>query len=64
MAKLTVNSPGAQAKEGETIPIRHCLAEKEFIVTHDPSVTTVYENFQRSVRLYGIFIHLAFSHAA
>ena len=54
MPNLTIKSPGAVEKEGETVPIRHRLAEDGFISTHDPDVTTIYENFQHSVRLYGI----------
>ena len=55
VAKLPINSPGAEAKEGETIPFRHPLAENGFITTFDPSVKTIYDNFQRSLRIYGIF---------
>jgi hypothetical protein len=51
---LTINSSGEDAKEGETIPVRHPLAANGLILTHDPSVTTIYENFHHSVRLYGI----------
>lgn len=51
--QLTIDSPGAIAKEGETIPFRHPLAKNEFIITHDSSVTTIYDNFQRSVRIFG-----------
>jgi hypothetical protein len=54
IAKLTVTSPGAQVREGETLPFRHPMAENGLLVTHDPSVATVYDNFHRSVRLFGI----------
>lgn len=51
--KLTVVSLGAQQRERETLPFRHPLSENGLMVTHDPNVTTIYDNFQRSVRLYG-----------
>lgn len=55
VAKLTVTSPGAKEREGETLPFRHPMAENGLMVTHDPSVTTVYENFHRSVKLFGTY---------
>lgn len=52
---LSVESPGAEAREGEGLPRRHPLvANGDFIQTYDDSVTTLYESFMLSVRKFGI----------
>lgn len=48
-----IETPNRPEVEGETRPIRHALAKKRFITKYTETITTLYENFLRSMRAYG-----------
>ena len=49
----TVEVPGVQPVEGETIPRRHPLAKDGLITTPSPDITTAYELMRVTVAKYG-----------
>ena len=50
---FTIESPGAQKQEGETIPRRHPSAKDGLITTPEPDVRTVYELVRRGASKFG-----------
>lgn len=50
---FTVEAPGYEHKEGETIPRRHPAAKDGLILRPAEDVATTYDNFRRSARLFG-----------
>jgi long-chain acyl-CoA synthetase len=50
---FSVEVPGVQKKEGETIPRRHPVAKDGLITTPDPEVRTVYELVRRGASKFG-----------
>lgn len=51
--QFTVEVPGVEKKDGETIPRRHPAAKNGLITTPDPDVRTVYDLVRRGGRLFG-----------
>lgn len=50
---FTVEAPGYEAVPGETIPRRHPLAKDGLVKRISDDVSTTYENFRRSARVFG-----------
>ncbi|KAJ5666182.1 Long-chain-fatty-acid--CoA ligase 1 [Penicillium maclennaniae] len=50
---FSVEATGYEPVEGETIPRRHPAAKDKLIVRPSEDVTTTYDNFRRSARLFG-----------
>ncbi|KAJ5907485.1 Long-chain-fatty-acid--CoA ligase 1 [Penicillium taxi] len=50
---FSVEVPGVQRVEGETIPRRHPAAKNGLVLRPSEDVSTTYENFRRSARLFG-----------
>ena len=50
---FSVDVPGVEKKEGETIPRRHPAAKDGLITTPDPKVATVYDIVRRSAEKFG-----------
>ncbi|KAJ5233048.1 Long-chain-fatty-acid--CoA ligase 1 [Penicillium chermesinum] len=50
---FTVEVPGVEPVEGETIPRRHPEAKDGLILRPSEDVATTYDNFRRSARLFG-----------
>ncbi|KAJ5327894.1 hypothetical protein N7541_009001 [Penicillium brevicompactum] len=50
---FSVEAPGYEPVEGETIPRRHPAAKDGLILRPSEDVTTTYENFRRSARVFG-----------
>ncbi|KAJ5143879.1 AMP-dependent synthetase/ligase [Penicillium bovifimosum] len=50
---FTVEAPGYEPVPGETIPRRHPKAKNGLITRISDDVTTTYENFRRSARVFG-----------
>lgn len=50
---FSVEAPGYERVEGETIPRRLPAAKDGLILTPSEDVATVYDNFRRSARLFG-----------
>jgi long-chain acyl-CoA synthetase len=50
---FSVEVPGVQKKEGETIPRRHPAAKDGLISTPDPEVRTVYDLVRRGASKFG-----------
>ncbi|KAJ5787712.1 hypothetical protein N7457_002702 [Penicillium paradoxum] len=50
---FTVEVPGYEPVPGETIPRRHPLAKNGLVTRISDDVSTTYENFRRSARLFG-----------
>ncbi|KAJ5725619.1 Long-chain-fatty-acid--CoA ligase 1 [Penicillium malachiteum] len=50
---FSVEAPGYEPVEGETIPRRHPAAKNGLILRPSEDVGTTYENFRRSARLFG-----------
>ncbi|CAI7624796.1 Long-chain-fatty-acid--CoA ligase 1 [Penicillium manginii] len=50
---FSVEAPGYEPVEGETIPRRHPAAKDGLILRPSEDVATTYDNFRRSARLFG-----------
>jgi long-chain acyl-CoA synthetase len=50
---FSVEAPGYEPVAGETIPRRHPAAKDGLILRPSEDVTTTYENFRRSARVFG-----------
>lgn len=50
---FTVEAPGYEPVDGETIPRRHPAAKDGLILRPSEDVSTTYENFRRSARVFG-----------
>jgi long-chain acyl-CoA synthetase len=50
---FSVEVPGVQKKDGETIPRRNPMAKDELITIPESGITTTYENLLRSVKKFG-----------
>ncbi|KAJ5149925.1 Long-chain-fatty-acid--CoA ligase 1 [Penicillium atrosanguineum] len=50
---FSVEAPGYEPVQGETIPRRHPAAKDKLIVRPSEDVATTYDNFRRSARLFG-----------
>lgn len=57
---LVVTVPDAEEKVGETKPITHILGKDGLVETFDSSVTTLFENFNRAVQVYGTVVNAPF----
>jgi long-chain acyl-CoA synthetase len=50
---FTIEAPGYEKKEGETIPRRHPLAKDQLLSQPASDVSTTYENLRRAAKKYG-----------
>ena len=50
---FSVDVPGVEKKEGETIPRRHPIAKDGLLVSPSSEVKTIYDNLRRAARKFG-----------